>query len=58
MKPGNSLWLSAIFLLSLLAAFVWLRPQMPALVATHWNAQGQINLIQYNSGVQFTAGRS
>jgi uncharacterized membrane protein len=43
MKPGNSLWLSVIFLLSLLAAFVWLRPQMPALVATHWNAQGQIN---------------
>ncbi|HTV85771.1 MAG TPA: SdpI family protein [Dyella sp.] len=43
MKPVRSLFLSALFLLTLLGAFLWLSPQLPAHVAVHWNAQGQIN---------------
>ncbi|GLQ96051.1 SdpI family protein [Dyella mobilis] len=43
MKPASSLFLSVLFLLILLAAFAWLRAQMPALVAVHWNAHGQID---------------
>lgn len=43
MKPVRTLLVSALFLLILLAAFVWLYPHMPARVPTHWNAQGQIN---------------
>jgi uncharacterized membrane protein len=43
MNPVRSLLLSALFLLMLLAAYLWLRAQMPALIPTHWNAQGQIN---------------
>jgi uncharacterized membrane protein len=43
MKPLRSLFLSALFLLTLLVVFVWLYPQMPALVPVHWNAHGQIN---------------
>lgn len=43
MKPVRSLFLSVLFLLMLMAAFVWLYPQMPALVPVHWNAYGQIN---------------
>jgi uncharacterized membrane protein len=43
MKPVRSLFLSVLFLLMLLAAFLWLYPQMPALVPVHWNAHGQIN---------------
>jgi uncharacterized membrane protein len=43
MKPVRSLFLSALFLLVLLGAFVWLYPQLPAHVPVHWNAQGQIN---------------
>ncbi|RDS85571.1 SdpI family protein [Dyella psychrodurans] len=43
MKPVRSLFLSVLFLLILLAAFLWLYPQMPALVPVHWNVHGQIN---------------
>lgn len=43
MKPVRSLFLSALFLLTLLVAFLWLYPQMPALIPVHWNAHGQIN---------------
>jgi uncharacterized membrane protein len=43
MKPVRSLFLSVLFLVVLLAAFVWLYPQLPAHVPVHWNAQGQIN---------------
>ncbi|GLQ90351.1 SdpI family protein [Dyella flagellata] len=43
MKPVHSLFLSALFLLILLAAFFWLYPHMPALVPVHWNAHGQVN---------------
>ncbi|GAB2584389.1 SdpI family protein [Dyella jejuensis] len=43
MKPRSSWWISAVFLSALLAVFVWLRPRMPALVATHWNARGNVN---------------
>jgi immunity protein, SdpI family len=43
MKPLRSLFLSILFLLMLLAAFLWLYPQMPALVPVHWNVHGQIN---------------
>lgn len=43
MKPVRSLFLSVLFLLILLAAFLWLYPQMPALVPVHWNAHGQVN---------------
>ncbi|HUB90085.1 MAG TPA: SdpI family protein [Dyella sp.] len=43
MKPVRTLLVSALFLLILLAAFVWLYPHMPARVPTHWNAQGRVN---------------
>lgn len=43
MNPVRSLLLSALFLLMLLAAYLWLLPQMPTVIPTHWNAQGQIN---------------
>lgn len=43
MTPVRTLLLSALFLVVLLAAFLWLYPHMPARVPTHWNAQGQIN---------------
>jgi uncharacterized membrane protein len=43
MNPMRSLFLSALFLLMLFAAYLWLSPRMPALIPTHWNAQGQIN---------------
>jgi uncharacterized membrane protein len=43
MKPVRSLLFSALFLLVLLVAFVWLYPQLPAHVPVHWNAHGQIN---------------
>ena len=43
MKPARTLLISALFLLILLAAFMWLSPYMPARVPTHWNAQGQVN---------------
>ncbi|MFC3650700.1 SdpI family protein [Dyella humi] len=43
MKPVRTLLISALFLLVLMAVFVWLYPHMPARVPTHWNAQGRIN---------------
>jgi uncharacterized membrane protein len=43
MNPTRSLFLSVLFLLMLVAAYLWLSPRMPALIPTHWNAQGQIN---------------
>lgn len=43
MKPVRSLLLSILFLLVLLAVFLWLYPRMPASVPVHWNAQGQID---------------
>lgn len=43
MKPVRSLLLSVLFLLVLLAAFLWLYPHMPASVPVHWNVQGQID---------------
>lgn len=43
MKPVRMLLISALFLIILLAVFVWLYPHMPARVPTHWNARGQIN---------------
>ncbi|WP_233841387.1 SdpI family protein [Dyella sp. 2HG41-7] len=43
MTPVRTLLLSTLFLVVLLAAFLWLYPHMPARVPTHWNAQGQIN---------------
>lgn len=43
MKPVRTLLISALFLLVLMAVFVWLYPHMPARVPTHWNARGQIN---------------
>jgi uncharacterized membrane protein len=43
MNPIRSLLLSALFLLMLLAAYFWLLPQMPAMIPTHWNAQGHSN---------------
>jgi uncharacterized membrane protein len=43
MNAIRSLLLTVLFLLMLLAAFLWLRPQMPAMIPTHWNGQGQIN---------------
>ena len=43
MNPIRSLFLSILFLSLLLAAYLWLRPQMPAMIPTHWNAHGQIN---------------
>lgn len=43
MNPVRSLLLSALFVLMLLAAYLWLLPHMPAVIPTHWNAQGQIN---------------
>lgn len=43
MKPVHSLFLSVLFLLVLLAAFLWLYPQMPASVPVHWNVQGRID---------------
>lgn len=43
MKPVRTLLISVLFLLVLMAVFVWLYPHMPARVPTHWNAQGRIN---------------
>ena len=43
MKPMHTLWISMLFVLILAAVFLWLSPSMPPLVATHWNAQGQVN---------------
>jgi len=43
MNPTRSLFLSVLFLLMLFAAYLWLRPHMPAIIPTHWNAQGRIN---------------
>ena len=43
MKPLHTLWISTLFVLILVGVFLWLYPSMPPLVATHWNAQGQVN---------------
>jgi uncharacterized membrane protein len=43
MKLAHTLLISALFVLTLAAVFLWLYPKMPALVATHWNAQGQVD---------------
>ena len=43
MKPVGSLFLSALFLLILLAAFLWLYPQLPARIPVHWSVHGQVN---------------
>lgn len=43
MKPMHTLWISTLFVVILVAVFLWLYPQMPPWVATHWDAQGRIN---------------
>jgi uncharacterized membrane protein len=54
MKPARTLFISALFVLILLAAFVWLSPHMPARVPTHWNAQGQVNGYMSPLGAMLT----
>jgi uncharacterized membrane protein len=54
MKPARTLVISALFVLILLAAFVWLSPRMPAGVPTHWNAQGQVNGYMSPLGAMLT----
>lgn len=54
MKPARTLVISALFVLILLAAFVWLSPHMPAGVPTHWNAQGQVNGYMSPLGAMLT----
>jgi len=43
MKPARTLSISALFVLILLAAFMWLSPHMSVQVPVHWNAQHQID---------------
>lgn len=43
MKPSQTLYVSVLFLLILLAASVWFYPDLPARVPVHWNAEGQVN---------------
>jgi len=43
MKPSQTLYVSALFLLILLAASAWFYPQLPARVPVHWDAQGHVN---------------
>ena len=54
MKPVRTLFISALFVLILLATFVWLSPHMPARVPTHWNAQGQANGYMSPLGAMLT----
>ena len=54
MKPARTLFISALFVLILLTAFVWLSPHMPARVPTHWNAQGQVNGYMSPLGAMLT----
>jgi uncharacterized membrane protein len=54
MKPARTLVISALFVLILLAAFVWLSPHMPARVPTHWDAQGQVNGYMSPLGAMLT----
>lgn len=54
MKPARTLFISALFVLILLAAFVWLSPHMPARVPTHWDAQGQVNGYMSPLGAMLT----
>lgn len=54
MKPVRTLFISALFVLILLSAFVWLYPYMPARVPTHWNAQGQVNGYMSPLGAMLT----
>ncbi|HET7333036.1 SdpI family protein [Dyella sp.] len=54
MKPARTLFISALFVLILLLAFVWLSPHMPARVPTHWNAQGQVNGYMSPLGAMLT----
>ena len=54
MKPARTLVISALFVLILLWAFVWLSPHMPAHVPTHWNAQGQVNGYMSPLGAMLT----
>jgi uncharacterized membrane protein len=54
MKPARTLFISALFVLILLGAFVWLYPHMPARVPTHWNGQGQVNGYMSPLGAMLT----
>lgn len=54
MKPARTLLISALFVLILVAAFVWLSPHMPARVPTHWDAQGQVNGYMSPLGAMLT----
>lgn len=54
MKPARTLFISALFVLILLAAFVWLSPHMPTRVPTHWDAQGQVNGYMSPLGAMLT----
>lgn len=43
MKPNRSLLVSAAFILIAAVGAIWLWPQLPAQVPSHWNLHGQVN---------------
>jgi uncharacterized membrane protein len=43
MKLAHTLLISVLFVLTLVAVFLWLHPKMPPLIAAHWNAQGHVD---------------